>query len=163
MAFSRSLVRSWLVLGATIGGFLLVQPFLIYIGFVSWANHLTAQMLAGLLRLLGAGGSAEGAYVRSEFFSLEIVAECTAILPIVIFLGAVWATPATTRSRWSAVLMGVPAIVLFNLVRLVSLIYIGYLAPRWIETVHLLVWQPLVILFSVGLWLWWAERWRTAL
>lgn len=163
MAFLRPLWRSWLVLAGTIGGFLLAQPFLIYVGFIEWANRLTAQMLAGLLWLLGVGGIAEGARVRSDVFSLEIVAECTAILPIVIFLGALWATPATARARWSAVLVGIPLIVLFNLLRLVSLIYIGHLAPRWVETVHLLIWQPLVILFSVGLWLWWAERWRRAL
>lgn len=163
MVLSRPLLRSWFILAGIIGGFLLLQPFLVYTGIISWVNNLTAQLLAGVLRLLGAGGAAQGTHVRSELFSLEIVAECTAVLPVVIFLGAVWATPATARSRWGALLWGLPAIVLFNLFRLLSLIYIGHLAPRWVESVHLLVWQPLVILFSVGLWLWWAERRRKAL
>lgn len=159
----RPILRSWGILAGTIGSFLLLQPFLIYSGAIPWINRLTAQMLAGILWLLGAGGAAEGTHVRSELFSLEIVAECTPILPIVIFLGAVWATPARRSSRLWTLAWAVPAMVLFNLLRLLSLIYLGYLAPRWVESVHLLVWQPLMILFAMGLWLWWAERLRKLL
>lgn len=156
----RPLWRSWLILAGTIVGFLLLQPFLIFSGFIAWANRLTAQLLATTLWLLGADGQAESTHVRSELFSLEIVAECTAIVPLVIFSAAVFATPAPTKIKLWALLWGLPAIKLFNLLRLVSLTYIGYLAPRSIESVHLLVWQPLVLLFSIGLWLWWAERLR---
>ncbi len=157
------ILRAWGILAGTIVGFLLVQPFLIYSGVIPWINRLTAQMLAVVLWLLGAGGAAQDTQVRSELFSLEIVAECTAILPSVILLGAVWATPATTPSRLWALAWAVPALVLFNLLRLLSLVYLGYLAPRWVESVHLLVWQPLMVLCAMGLWLWWAERGRKAL
>lgn len=154
----RALVQAWAVLFGTIAAFLLVQPFLIYGGFTRWANLLTAQMLAGALRLLGAGGHAEESLVRSEIFSIEIIFECTAILPIVLFLAAVAATPAAHKSKIWALVWGVPTMVLLNLIRLVSLVYIGALIPRAFEAVHLLVWQPLTILFALGLWLLWTER-----
>lgn len=159
----RALLRAWLILVGTLATFLLIQPFLIYVGFMEWANAITAQMLAFVLWLLGAEGQAQGPVVYSDLFPVEIVAECTAILPVVIFLAAVLATPqTTTRGRSWAFVVGVPAIVVFNLIRLVSLMYIGYLMPKAFETVHLLIWQPLMIIFSIALWLLWAERLRAA-
>lgn len=159
----RPLVRAWLTLAGIIGAFLILQPFLLFIGFIQWANEITAQLLAFALRLLGNPSSAEGTIVRSQLFSLEIVFECTAILPLVLFVAAVAATPSQKRSKFVALAWGLPAIVIFNLIRLVSLVYIGHLMPKAFDMVHLLVWQPLVILFSLALWLLWVERGRTRL
>lgn len=156
----RAVVRAWLVLAGTIAAFLLIQPLLLYVGFIHWANGVTAQALAFALWLLGAGGHAEGPLVHSELFSLEIIAECTAILPIVIFAAAVFAASATRREKTWAFALGLPALVFVNLIRLVSLVYIGQIAPKTFDTVHLLIWQPLIILFSVALWLLWMERVR---
>lgn len=154
----RPLVRAWLTLVGTIGAFLLLQPFLLFVGFIRWANEITAQLLAFALRLLGNTSSVEGSIVRSQIFSLEIIFECTAILPIVLFVAAVAATPSQTKAKLWALAWGLPAIVLFNIIRLVSLVYIGHLMPEAFETVHLFVWQPLMILFALALWLWWLER-----
>lgn len=157
----RAVIRAWLVLIGVIGVFLILQPFLIYAGFIPWANAMTANLLAFALSLLGTASHAEGTLVRSEIFSLEIIAECTAILPIVLFLAAVVATPSSKKTKLWALTWGVPAVLLFNLIRLVSLIYLGALMPTAFETVHLLVWQPLTILFALALWLLWADRLRT--
>jgi archaeosortase B (VPXXXP-CTERM-specific) len=154
----RAVIRAWLVLIGVIGVFLILQPFLIYTGFIPWANAMTAHLLAFALSVLGTASRAEGTVVRSEVFSLEIIAECTAILPIVLFLAAVVATPSAKKTKLWALSWGVPVILLFNLIRLVSLIYLGALMPRAFETVHVLVWQPLTILFALALWLLWAER-----
>lgn len=156
----RALVRAWLVLIGTIIAFLALQPFLIHIGFVRWANEITAQLLALALTLLGNSSYTEGTLVRSQFFSLEIIFECTAILPIVLFVAALAATPTNTIAKLWALGWGLPAIVIFNLVRLISLVYIGRFAPQAFDTVHLLVWQPLTILFALALWLLWVERGR---
>ncbi|MFN4219112.1 MAG: hypothetical protein ACK4HB_07550 [Candidatus Bipolaricaulia bacterium] len=159
----RPLVRAWLTLAGTIGAFLVLQPFLLFIGFIRWANESTAQFLAFALRLLGTQSSAEGTIVRSQLFSLEIIFECTAILPIVLFVAAVAATPSQTQAKLWALAWGLPAIVIFNLIRLVSLVYIGHLMPKAFDMAHVLVWQPLIILFSLALWLLWIERGRTRL
>lgn len=154
----RTLVRAWLTLAGVIGGFLLLQPLLFEIGFIRWANENTARLLALTLTLLGNPSTASGTLVRSELFSLEIIFECTAILPLVLFVAAIAATPTRTPARLLALAWGIPAIVLFNLIRLVSLVYIGRLAPKAFDTAHLLVWQPLTILFALALWLLWLER-----
>lgn len=146
-----------------IGGFILLQPFLFFVGFIQWANEMTAQLLALALRLLGHSSYAEGAVMRSELFSLEIVFECTAILPLVLFVAVVAATPSQAKAKFWALVWGLPALVLFNLVRLVSLVYLGHFMPRAFETAHLFVWQPLIVLFALALWLLWVERQRARL
>jgi len=151
-------LRAWLVFVLAIAGLVTVQFILsLYTGFDPWINQATANMLAAALWLLGVGGEASGEVVSSKIFSAEIIAECTAIFPIMIFLAAVIAYPCTWKKKLLGMALGVPAILFINLIRLVSLFYIGYWFPNWFETAHLLVWQSLIIFFAVLLWLVWAE------
>jgi len=45
-----------------------------------------------------------------------------------------------------------------NVVRLASLFYVGIHWPGILDVVHQLVWQSLVIVIAVSLWLLWAGR-----
>lgn len=152
------IIRAWLAFAAMIGVFTTILLFLnLYTGFDAWLNRVTAQMLAAALWLLGAGGQTAGTIVSSKIFSAEIITECTAIFPIMIFLAAVIAYPSGWRKKLWGIALGVPAILFVNLIRLVSLFYIGYWFPSVFETAHLLVWQSLIIFFAVLFWLVWVE------
>jgi exosortase/archaeosortase family protein len=65
-------------------------------------------------------------------------------------------------ARWTAKLIGVVggllAIQLMNLVRIVSLFYIGVFLPEYFSDAHIFIWQSLVILFGISLWIVWAHR-----
>lgn len=118
----------------------------------------TARTTAWALWLLGADGRADGTLVTSSIFTVKIIDECTAVFPIMIFLAAVVAYPSRWRKKLVGAALGVPALLLVNLIRLVSLFYIGHWFPDAFETAHLLVWQSLIIFFTVLLWLLWAVR-----
>lgn len=154
---NRLVLQTWLVFALIIGLFTMSLVFLINVGFDKLASAFTARMLASVLWLLGTGGHAEDAFVSSKIFSIEIIFECTAIFPIMIFLAAVVAYPCTWKKKLWGIALGVPAILFVNLIRLVSLVYIGHWFPSWFETAHLLVWQPLIIFFAVLFWLVWVE------
>lgn len=152
------IIRAWAVFALMIVVLTTLLLFLnLYTSFDSWLNHTTAAMLAGALWLLGAGGQAIGTVVTSKIFSAEIITECTAIFPIMIFVAAVIAYPSGWRKKLWGILFGVPAILFVNLIRLVTLFYIGYWFPSVFETAHLLVWQSLIIFFAVLFWLVWVE------
>ncbi len=152
------IIRAWLVFALMIGVFTTLLLFLnLYTGFDQWLNQATATMLAAALWLLGAGGQTVGTIVTSKIFSAEIITECTAIFPLMIFLAAVIAYPSGWKKKLWGVLLGVPAILFVNLIRLVSLFYIGYWFPSVFEAAHLLVWQSLIIFFAVLFWLVWVE------
>ena len=69
-------------------------------------------------------------------------------------------------ARWSRKLLGVVlgllAIQVINVVRIVSLFYIGIFAPSAFSASHVYVWQSLIILFAVVLWILWVRRYALA-
>lgn len=118
----------------------------------------TARTTAWTLRLLGANGYASGNFVTSSLYSFRIIFECTAIFPIIIFIAAVLTYPCAWSRKLLGVVLGVPALVAINLVRVVSLFYVGHWFPSAVDALHLLVWQSLMIFCTVALWLLWAGR-----
>ncbi len=152
------IIRAWAVFALMIGLFTTLLLVLnLSTNFDEWLSGATAAMLAGALWLLGAGGQTTGTVVTSKIFSAEIITECTAVFPIMIFLAAVIAYPSGWRKKLWGIALGVPAILFVNIIRLVSLFYIGYWFPSVFETAHLLVWQSLIIFFAVLFWLIWVE------
>ncbi len=155
---NKLIIRAWTVFALMIGALTTLLLLLnLYTNFDEWLNSTTAAMLAGALWLLGAGGQTAGTVVTSKIFSAEIITECTAIFPIMIFLAAIVAYPSGWKKKLWGIVLGVPAILFVNLIRLVSLFYIGYWFPSVFETAHLLVWQSLIIFFAVLFWLVWVE------
>jgi exosortase/archaeosortase family protein len=73
-------------------------------------------------------------------------------------LSAVLAFPAPWRSRLLGVAIGMVAIQLVNLVRVVALFLTGVHFPGFFDSSHTVVWQTVVILAAVLLWIFWAQR-----
>jgi len=55
-------------------------------------------------------------------------------------------------------LIGIPAILLINVVRVVSLMILGAHNPDIVERVHIDVWQTAIVVLALGIWIFWAER-----
>ena len=126
--------------------------------FVDAVSRWTATSTSQVLNVLGASVSTTGTIVGSSSFAYNIVAECTAIGPIILFIGAVIAYPAALWSKAMGIAMGVVLLAAINLVRLVSLFYIGAVFPEYLPMAHYLVWQAAIIIFAILLWLFWVER-----
>ena len=125
---------------------------------IDTVSRWTAMSTAQVLNVLGASVSAKGTVVGSSSFAYTVVAECTAIGPIILFIGAVIAYPAALRSKAVGIVMGVVFLSVVNLVRLVSLFYIGSAFPQYLPMAHFLVWQAAIIIFAILFWLFWVER-----
>ena len=69
--------------------------------------------------------------------------------------------PKTKSGRRSIALtpsVGILLLNLLNYIRLISLIVTHLIYPQLFVVMHLLVWQPLVILAAISLWLLWIRR-----
>ncbi|MHC4092766.1 MAG: hypothetical protein ACYSVY_21250 [Planctomycetota bacterium] len=86
----------------------------------------------------------------------EVHVGCDAVEATALFVCAVVAAPVGWRRRLVGILGGVVLLVGLNIVRIVSLYYIGIHFPNAFRAVHIDVWQPVFILVAVGLWLLWA-------
>ena len=119
---------------------------------------LVARASGGALRLLGQPVQMEGTVIRGPSFAVNIRNGCNGIETLVIFWSAVLAFPAPWRSRLLGLLVGSAAIQAVNLVRVVALYLTGAYAPAWFDRSHTVVWQTIVILCGVLLWVFWATR-----
>jgi archaeosortase B (VPXXXP-CTERM-specific) len=118
----------------------------------------TASITAFLLNIAGRGVVVKDTLVTSPQFSFQIVDLCTAVMPMLILTAAILAFPSSVKEKLLGLLIGLPGIFIVNQVRLVSLFFIGAYAPGIFETAHLLVWQSLMILLAIGLWLIWVYK-----
>lgn len=130
--------------------------------FIRTVSELTAESSAFTLNLLGAGVRTDGTIVASDRFAYNIVAECTAIGPLLLYLAGVLVFSAPWRAKAIGAGLGLVGIGGLNVVRLVSLFYIGTYAPDQLALFHLLIWQGVMILSVVMLWLYWVRRWGYA-
>jgi exosortase/archaeosortase family protein len=118
----------------------------------------TANITAFFLNLTGRGVITRDTVVSSSMFSFQIVDLCTAVMPMLILTAAILAFPSRIKEKVVGLLVGLLGIFIVNQVRLVSLYYIGAYAPGIFETAHLLVWQSLMILLAIGIWLIWVYK-----
>lgn len=118
----------------------------------------TASLTALILTALGEAVRVDGVFIYSPLLNLRIVSECTAITPTMVFAAAVLVFPSSPYVKLKGILLGIVALYLVNLVRVVSLYYIGTRAPDLMEFAHIVVWQALMVLLAVGMWYLWATK-----
>jgi exosortase H (IPTLxxWG-CTERM-specific) len=133
---------------------------------VNWVNdHVVEPFTGGVARasgaalnLLGQDVILRGTVIQGPRFAVNIRNGCNGIEAMLIFLAAVLAFPAPWRSRLLGLALGAIAIQIVNLVRVVSLYLTGAYFPKLFDASHTVIWQSVVILFSVLLWIFWANR-----
>jgi exosortase H (IPTLxxWG-CTERM-specific) len=116
-----------------------------------------AKMSAVALRLLGEGAAVSGCVVSSPRFAVTIYNGCNGLITSLIFVSGVLAFPARWTSKLIGVAGGLVAIQLVNLVRIISLFYIGVFFPDHFDDAHVYIWQSLVIVAGISLWIVWAR------
>jgi archaeosortase B (VPXXXP-CTERM-specific) len=159
----RQVVIPCVVFLAIVGVFIYLYSLLItsdpFHGFMS----ITARVTAFTLNLFRAGAQVDDTIVSSKQFAFQIVDLCTAVMPMMIFAAGILAFPSRIIAKTYGLVLGLIAIFLINQVRLLSLFFIGIYAPNFFDAAHLLVWQSLMILLALGLWLLWIYKYaRTA-
>jgi exosortase H (IPTLxxWG-CTERM-specific) len=123
---------------------------------------LVAHEAALVLNLFGEAATVSKQVLSSPRFSVAIYNGCNGLEAILIFVSGVLAFPAPWRRKVAGIVLGFLAIQAFNVVRVVSLFYVGAIRPQWFSVSHIFVWQSLVIVFSVVLWLGWVRTYALA-
>jgi exosortase H (IPTLxxWG-CTERM-specific) len=116
---------------------------------------MTATVCGGMLDLFYNNVSVSGRYVLFHGFSVEIIEECTGIFEMLIFLAALISYPASWRSKLIGFILGIPALYLFNVIRIVFLSFIGAHYHRLFDFMHLYFWQATLILMITTVWVLW--------
>lgn len=94
-------------------------------------------------------------YSTTNGFNVTILAGCNGLEAMIVLFAAILAYPAPWKHRALGIAVGVVAIQVLNLVRIVSLFYIGQWNARVFEWAHLYAWQVLIMLDVLIVWLLW--------
>lgn len=111
-----------------------------------------------ILNLIGMSTLVTGTTIAGgEGFSVNIMHGCNGAYVTAIVVSAILAFPSTWREKLIGLALGIPGVQIINLVRIVSLYYIGVNRPDLFEQFHYYVWQTGVIVLSMAIWIFWAE------
>jgi exosortase H (IPTLxxWG-CTERM-specific) len=158
--------------------FVLVFCVVAIIGFalevIPWVDEeLVKPIVRGDARFAGVlvrafGGLAEvtDAIIRhpETGFSIRIANGCSGLEAVILLAAGMLAFPATLGQRAAGWFVGTVAIMSLNIVRIISLYYIGQYSRPWFEWAHLYAWDILIMVDGLVVFFLWI-RWlppRTA-
>jgi exosortase H (IPTLxxWG-CTERM-specific) len=147
----------FLVLQAALFGFELT-PWAQEWFVVPWTNTL-ATISAGIVKLFDPQVIAVGKVLQSadNGFAVSIEAGCNGVEATIVLVAAILAFPAPWRRKLVGLLIGVIAVQGLNIVRVISLFYLGQWNFSAFEWAHLYMWQALIMLDVMIVWLLWVR------
>jgi exosortase H (IPTLxxWG-CTERM-specific) len=92
---------------------------------------------------------------KTTGFGVRIERGCNGVEAVIILFAAIFSFPAPVKHKLVGFVIGFIAIQLLNLVRIVSLFYLGQWNQVAFEWFHLYLWQALIIMDALVVWLVW--------
>ncbi len=116
-----------------------------------------AWISVNLIELFDSGVASAGKVIRDleSGFAVSIEPGCNGVEAVIILFAAMFAFPAPLKNKLVGFAIGFVAIQALNLVRIISLFYMGQWNMVWFEWFHLYLWQALIILDALVVWLIW--------
>ena len=121
-----------------------------------WTEALV-RITVALITLFDAQVAAAGNILQSTSngFAVSIEAGCNGIEAAIVLIAAMLAFPAPWRHRFIGLIVGLVAVQALNVARVASLFYLGQWNATAFEWAHLYVWQVLIMLDVLVVWLLW--------
>ncbi len=125
---------------------------------VPWTNALAA-LSAGIVKVFDPSVVSTGKVLRSASngFGVSIEAGCNGVEATIVLVAAILAFPAPWKRKLTGLTIGVVAVQGLNIVRVISLFYLGQWNFKVFEWAHLYVWQALIMLDVLIVWLLWVR------
>jgi exosortase H (IPTLxxWG-CTERM-specific) len=102
---------------------------------------------------------ASGNVIRSTVsgFAVSIEPGCNGVEAVIVLVAAILAFPAPLRYKANGLLIGIFAIMVLNLLRILTLFYLGQWHQGMFEWAHLYVWPVLIILDALIVFVIWIQ------
>jgi exosortase H (IPTLxxWG-CTERM-specific) len=120
-------------------------------------THQSASAVALAFGFLGQDVRRAGNTLDYRGSVFKVIDECTGIEVIALFAAAVLAFPSRWRHRLTGLALGISALALLNLIRMVTLVWLGSTSPDALEYGHVYVWPTIILTVTLGIWLHWAR------
>jgi len=120
-------------------------------------TSIIATVSSWVVQLFDANVHAYGDIIQDtkSMAAIQIAPGCNGVEAMIILLAAIIAFPAPWLYKLKGLFWGFLAIQSLNIVRIISLFYLLQWNYTWFEWFHLYVWQALIILDALIVWLIW--------
>ena len=147
--------------------FLLMQAVLFGAELTPWAQRwlvtpwtdTLAAVSADIVKVFDPKVIADGKVLQngSNGFAVSIEAGCNGVEATIVLIAAILAFPAPWRRKLVGLAVGIVAVQGLNIIRVISLFYLGQWNFNAFEFAHLYVWQALIMLDVLVVWLLWVR------
>lgn len=147
--------------------FLGIQLSLFGINLLNWVQEhvvlpwttLLARISAGLVTWFDSTAAAQGKVLwnTATGFGVSIEPGCNGIEACIVLSAAVLAFPSRWRQKLTGIFWGCVAVQALNVVRVISLFYIGQWDAAIFDFAHRFLWQGLIMLDVLVVWLVWVR------
>ncbi len=148
-------------------GFLVLQVLLFGTELTPWAQRwfvapwtdTLAALSAGIVKVFDPGVVAEGKLLQSgsNGFAVSIEAGCNGVEATIVLVAAILAFPAPWKRKLVGLTIGIAAVQGLNIIRVISLFYLGQWSLEAFHFAHLYLWQALIMLDVLIVWLLWVR------
>jgi exosortase H (IPTLxxWG-CTERM-specific) len=120
-------------------------------------TSFVADVSVWIVKFFDSDVASYGNVIRDKVsgFGVRIERGCNGVEALIILFAAIFAFPAPFKNKIVGFVIGFFAIQGLNLVRIVSLFYLGQWNHVAFEWFHLYLWQALIILDALVVWLIW--------
>lgn len=124
--------------------------------FTQW----TARIVLTGIRLLGIEATLEGTVIRNGAgFAYEITGRCAGVVPLTLLAIGIIVANVSAGRKFVGASIGLPALIIVNWARLVSLFWLGVNQPASFGFAHDVIWQLIMGAATVMSWyLWRSDR-----
>ena len=123
---------------------------------VPWTKALV-RISAGLILLFDSRVAVFGDILQSTTsgFALSVRAGCNGVEAALMLIAAMLAFPAPWKHRVIGILAGLAAVQSMNIMRVISLFYLGQWSMKTFELAHFYLWPTLIMLDVLIVWMIW--------
>jgi exosortase H (IPTLxxWG-CTERM-specific) len=123
-----------------------------------WTAAL-AKISAVLLQIFDPTVRAYGAIIQNAHSGVGVKIEpgCNGVEACIVLISAILAFPARWRDKLIGIVLGVIAVQAVNVLRVISLFYLLQWSQPAFEFAHLYLWQALIMLDVLVVWLVWVR------
>jgi exosortase H (IPTLxxWG-CTERM-specific) len=125
---------------------------------IPWTNTLAA-ISAAIATQFDPHVLANGKVLQntSNGFAVSIEAGCNGVEATIVLVAAIFAFPAPWKRKLIGLAIGIIAVQGLNIARVISLFYLGQWNFSVFEWAHLYIWQALIMLDVMIVWLLWVR------
>jgi exosortase H (IPTLxxWG-CTERM-specific) len=148
-------------------GFLVLQALLFGTELTPWAQRgfvvpwtdTLAAISADVVKVFDPEVIADGKVLQSarNGFAVSIEAGCNGVEASIVLVAAMLAFPAPWKRKLIGLAVGIVAVQGLNIIRIISLFYLGQWNFDAFEFAHQYVWQALIMLDVLVVWLLWVR------